>query len=230
MHMKIFALVFSLITIIAAGFLVKSWYERRETRAADARVRCGQVFGSDMGLPVYIRINKERRNLELLLKRESGWEVRKHYPILAMSGELGPKKAEGDYQAPEGYYEVYKRSLNPQSRFHLSFNIGYPNAYDRAQGYTGSFIMVHGGCSSIGCFSMGDDAIEEIYAMVEQALEKGQAFVPVQVYPFDMTDERMKREQNSPHYAFWSILAKGWAKSQLDHAPIKPAEDYTPSL
>ncbi len=206
--------------LLLAAFLYVMYFKGSSAPLSDAMRKSTPLLRADSGLPVYIRITKERRLLELLIQRESGWEVAKTYPILAMSGKLGPKKAEGDYQAPEGYYTVRKHSLNPNSKYHLSFNIGYPNSYDRAQGYTGSFIMVHGGCASIGCFSMGDAAIEEIYIMVEQALEKGQSFVPVQVYPFDMTEQRMKAEQTSPHYAFWASLAEGWRASKQSNAPV----------
>jgi murein L,D-transpeptidase YafK len=108
-----------------------------------------------------------------------------------MSGKLGPKLKEGDLQAPEGFYEVGKKQLNPMSRFHLSFNVGYPNAYDRYHGRTGSLIMVHGSNVSIGCFAMTDPVIEEIYLLVEAALKGGQEAVKVQVFPFRMTPEKM---------------------------------------
>ncbi len=218
MNMKF--LLLALLGLLLVAFVYIFFIKRSASPLTDALRKSTPLLVSDSGLPVYIRITKESRDLELFVQRETGWELVKTYPILAMSGELGPKKAEGDYQAPEGYYSVRKNSLNPNSRFHLSFNIGYPNSYDRAQGYTGSFIMVHGGCASIGCFSMGDEAIEEIYVMVEQALEKGQSAVPVQVYPFDMTEQRMHTEKNSPHYEFWASLAEGWRASQESNAPV----------
>ncbi len=181
-------------------------------------------LGEDMGRPVFLRITKESRQLELLVKRPKGWQVMKVYPILGMSGELGPKLKEGDGQAPEGFYSVVKGNMNPKSSYHLSFNIGYPNAYDRAQGRTGSFIMVHGSVYSIGCFAMGDDAIEEIYTMVDQALVKGQPSVPVQIYPFDMTAERMAAEGEHAHLAFWKYLQAGWLFTRVTNAPFVPSE------
>ena len=75
----------------------------------------------------------------------------KTYPICHYSGGLGPKLKEGDLQAPEGFYSVTKNKLNPNSRFHLSFNLGFPNALERSLGRTGSFLMIHGGCFSTGC-------------------------------------------------------------------------------
>ncbi len=173
------------------------------------------------GKPAFIRIIKEDLLLELWVQDpvEKRWRIIKSYPILGMSGTLGPKTAEGDYQAPEGFYAVRVGALNPKSRYHLSFNIGYPNAYDRSKGYTGSFIMVHGSDCSIGCFAMGDPAIEEIYYLVEQSLKKGQRSIPVQVYPFAMTEQRMEKEQDSPHYAFWREIQAGWLHTELEQQP-----------
>ncbi len=187
--------------------------------AALERTRDG--LGDDMGKPVFLRIVKEDLKLELWVKREKAWEIKKSYPILAMSGKLGPKKAEGDKQAPEGFYAVTKNALNPKSKFHLSFNIGYPNAYDKSLGRTGSFIMVHGRAVSIGCFAMGDDPIEEIYTMVAQALKAGQPSVPVEIYPFEMTEDRMKQESKSEHYKFWQYLLPGWQYTQKNKAPYQ---------
>ena len=100
------------------------------------------------------------------------------YPICRWSGRLGPKFREGDRQAPEGFYTVDAEQLNPNSRMHRSFNLGFPNAYDQAHGRTGSFLMVHGGCASIGCYAVTDPAVDEIWRMVTAALEQGQARFP----------------------------------------------------
>jgi murein L,D-transpeptidase YafK len=104
-------------------------------------------------------------------------------------------------------YAVKRAALNPQSSFHLSFNIGYPNAYDAARGRTGSHIMVHGSDVSVGCFAMTDAVIEEIYLLVEAALKAGQAEVPVLCFPFRFGAERLARaetkRQEQPWVAFW---------------------------
>ena len=114
-------------------------------------------------------------------------------------------------QAPEGFYSVTKSQLNPASSYHLAFNIGYPNEYDRAHQRTGSLIMVHGSNVSIGCFAMTDPVIEEIYLVVEAALNHGQERVPVHVFPFRMTEERMAnaRMQNDVWLGFWETLKEG---------------------
>lgn len=159
-----------------------------------------------LGQPAFIRIFKESRELELWIKDKSGrWQLFRNYPIATFSGTLGPKTREGDMQAPEGFYTVTRRQLNPASSYHLSFNIGYPNTYDLAHQRTGSLIMVHGSTVSIGCFAMTDPLIEEIYLVVEAALNNT-AEVPVHIFPFRMTDERMQKALGSPHLDFWQNL------------------------
>ena len=127
-----------------------------------------------------------------------------------MSGKLGPKLAEGDRQAPEGFYYVNRSRMKPDSTFHLAFNIGYPNSYDRAHNRTGSFIMVHGNQVSIGCFAMTDYWIEEIYTLCAEALKNGQPFFRVHIFPFRMTDERLAKESSNPWHPFWSNLKEGY--------------------
>ncbi|MEM8617038.1 MAG: L,D-transpeptidase family protein, partial [Pseudomonadota bacterium] len=141
------------------------------------------------GTETFIRIFKQENELELWLKapNENQYELSKTFPICAWSGALGPKLREGDGQSPEGFYRVGLGSLNPNSSFHLSFNLGFPNAYDRAHGRTGSYLMVHGACASIGCYAMTDAGIEEIYAAVETTLRSGQTAVSVHVFPFRLT-------------------------------------------
>jgi len=112
------------------------------------------------------------------------YEHLKDYIICASSGYLEPKLKEGDRQAPEGFYKVKKQQLNPHSKYHLSFNLGYPNKYDKAHKRTGTFLMVHGNCVSAGCYAMTDEKIEKIYALVEGALEHGQKYIDVHAFPF----------------------------------------------
>jgi murein L,D-transpeptidase YafK len=126
------------------------------------------------------------------------------------SGDFGPKVRTGDNQSPEGFYFVQPRQLNPNSRFYLSFNLGYPNAYDRAHGRTGDALMVHGNCVSIGCYAMTDRSIEEIYALADAALRNGQAFFQVHVFPFRLTAEKLFRHRESRWYTFWQNLKEGY--------------------
>ena len=190
--------------------------DRVTTARQHVMTRLGQHFGK----PVFIRIIKEDWELELWMKEpDNTWHILRIYEIEAMSGELGPKTAEGDEQAPEGFYRVYPRSMNPRSAYHLSFNIGYPNSYDRQLGRTGSFIMIHGGDESIGCFAMTDPIIEEIYTLVNEAFKAGTTCVPVQVYPFRMTPERMQQEADNRHIDFWNHLLPGWQHTENNNAP-----------
>ncbi|HHH37543.1 MAG TPA: murein L,D-transpeptidase, partial [Epsilonproteobacteria bacterium] len=167
-------------------------------------------LGAHIGDPVYIRIFKYTAELEMWIKTGDHYTLLHTYTICRQSGYLGPKQKEGDRQGPEGFYYVTKGRLNPNSRFHLSFNLGYPNRYDRAHHRTGSALMVHGDCVSIGCFAMTDEKIEEIYALVEEALENGQKYVRVHIFPFRMTEERMQQYRFSQWYDFWSNLKEGY--------------------
>jgi len=163
------------------------------------------------GETVYIRIFKEEKELEVWVKKRSGFILFKTYPICTYGGgTLGPKIRNGDGQAPTGFYYVKPNQLNPWSSYHLSFNIGYPNTYDRAHERTGSAIMVHGDCVSIGCYAMTDDGIDEIYAIVDAALSNGQSFFRVHLFPFRMTNENMKNHNDSSWYSMWENLKVGY--------------------
>jgi murein L,D-transpeptidase YafK len=188
---------------------------RRATRAeleASARLRPllnGQSL--TLGAPVCLRVFKEERVLEVWLKTEAGrFRLLKSYPICAFSGGLGPKLARGDGQSPEGFYAVRRAALNPNSSYHLSFDVGYPNAYDRAKGRTGSALMVHGACVSIGCYAMTDPAIEEIWTVMAAAFRNGQREIQVQLFPFRMSAESLARRRSDRWYDFWEDLKRGF--------------------
>jgi murein L,D-transpeptidase YafK len=179
--------------------------------------------GLGPGAPVFIRIFKSERELELwVLDAAAGkYALFRKYPIQKSSGTLGPKMKEGDRQAPEGFYSIRPEALNPLSRFNLSFDIGYPNDYDRSLGRTGNQIMVHGGASSVGCFAMGDDAIEEIYTLIEAALRAGQPSVPLHVYPFRMDAAGMAAHAEPQWAPFWANLEEGYAFFETNRVPPK---------
>lgn len=175
-----------------------------------------------LGQHAFVRVFKESRELELWLRDATQtWKRFRTYPIACFSGTLGPKRREGDMQAPEGFYAVTPAQLNPASNYHLAFNIGYPNAYDRALERTGSFIMVHGDEVSVGCFAMTDVLIEEIYLVVAAALENGQPEVPVHCFPFRMTEARMAqaRPEGSEWLPFWQNLREGYDRFETLHLP-----------
>ena len=162
------------------------------------------------GSPIYIRIFKTERELELWIDNGRRYLLFRTYPICTFSGNLGPKLREGDRQSPEGFYAVGPAQLNPASQFHLSFNLGYPNAYDRAHSRTGSALMVHGNCVSIGCYAMTDRYIEEIYTLADAALRNGQPQFKVHVFPFKMVPETLAKHRTSPWYSFWQELKAGY--------------------
>ena len=178
-----------------------------------------ESVSAKIGDPLFIRIFKEESLLEVWIRSGTEYQYLKNYFICAYSGDLGPKLEEGDRQSPEGFYKVKKHQLNPNSKFHLSFNLGYPNKYDRANERTGSFLMVHGNCVSDGCYAMTDDKIEEIYALVEGALQKGQKYVQVHAYPFRMTEENMALNSESEWYDFWVNLKEGYDYFEAEKLP-----------
>ena len=180
------------------------------TRVAPSLVGQLQFRGLSYGSPVFIRIFKSERELELWVKGDGGYELFRTYAVAAMSGKLGPKLREGDRQAPEGFYYVPPSRMNPNSRFHLSMNLGYPNGYDRGHRRTGSALMIHGGNASIGCFAMTDPKIEEIYALTEAALRNGQSFFRVHCFPFRMNSANMKKHASSQWHSFWVNLKEGY--------------------
>ena len=161
----------------------------------------GPAGTGQLGSPVFVRIFKREGALELYVRQNGRFALKKTYQVCKMSGRVGPKLKSGDYQAPEGFYQVTARQLNPNSQYHLAFNVGYPNAFDRQNGRTGSAIMVHGDCVSIGCFAMTNKGIEEIYGYVAAALKNGQREVPVHIFPFRMSEGAIARESGGGGFA-----------------------------
>ena len=160
--------------------------------------------------PILVRAFKEESELEVWKQDGNGqYALLKTYAICRWSGELGPKIKQGDRQAPEGFYNVTPAQMNPNSQYYLSFNLGYPNAFDRSHGRTGSHLMVHGDCSSAGCYSMTDAQMGEIFALGRESFFGGQRSFQVQAYPFRMTPTNLARHRNSPHLAFWKMLKEG---------------------
>lgn len=161
--------------------------------------------------PILIRIFKKESELEVWKQDRSGkFALLRTYPMCRWSGRLGPKTKNGDRQAPEGFYSVTPALMNPKSQYYLSFNIGYPNQLEQALGYTGEAIMVHGACSSSGCFALTDEGVAEIYAVAREAFKGGQAAFQVQVFPFRMTPANMAVHREDPNIAFWRNLEEGY--------------------
>jgi murein L,D-transpeptidase YafK len=176
--------------------------------------------GMNARSPILMRAYKKESELELWKQDASGeYKLLKTFPMCRWSGQLGPKKTEGDRQVPEGFYAITPQQLNPNSSFYLSFNVGYPNTYDRAFSRTGSHIMVHGACSSRGCFSMTDEQIAEIYALTREAFGGGQKAVQLQSFPFRFTPQNLARYRADEHMPFWKNLKEG-----ADHFDVTKRE------
>jgi murein L,D-transpeptidase YafK len=161
--------------------------------------------------PLLVRIFKEESELEVWKEDRSGrFALLKTYPICRWSGELGPKFQVGDHQAPEGFYTITPDLMNPNSNYYLAINTGYPNTYDRANGRTGEFLMIHGDCKSVGCYAMTDEQIAEIYALARESFFGGQKSFQIQAYPFHMTPLNLARHRDSTHMPFWKMLKQGY--------------------
>lgn len=175
------------------------------------KARLNQM-GSDAKQPMLIRIFKRESELEVWkkVKKTGKFEHFRTYKICAWSGELGPKFREGDRQSPEGFYDVTPGLMNPRSNYFLAFNLGFPNRFDRAHGRTGSNIMVHGDCSSRGCYAMTDEKIGEIYALARETFKGGSKSFQVQVFPFRMNAENLAEFSDSKHMSFWRDIKVGY--------------------
>jgi murein L,D-transpeptidase YafK len=174
----------------------------------------------DLQSPILVRLFKSEAELEVWKQDRSGrFALLKTYPICRWSGDLGPKVREGDRQAPEGFYSISPAQMNPQSAYYLSFNTGFPNAFDRSLGRTGSELMVHGDCSSRGCYAMTDEQIAEIYSLGRESFFGGQRAFQFQAYPFKMTPVNMAKHRNNPNMPFWRMIKEGY-----DHFEITKQE------
>ena len=178
----------------------------------------------DRQAPLMIRIFKEEGTLEVWkADRSDRFQLVKSYKICAWSGKLGPKMKEGDRQAPEGFYPLFPHQLNPNSKYYLAINTGYPNQYDRANGHSGSHLMIHGACSSAGCYSMTDEQMLEIFAFARDSFRGGQKSVQLQAFPFRMTAENMARHRDNPHIEFWKMLKVGYDNFHVTKRPPEVA-------
>jgi murein L,D-transpeptidase YafK len=164
-----------------------------------------------VGAHLFVRVFKEENQMEVWLQQAYGPYVHfRTYNICSRSGVLGPKFLEGDRQAPEGFYMVARHQMNPKSQYHLAFNLGFPNAYDKSLGRTGSHLMVHGGCSSSGCYAITDEHIEELFALAREAFLYGQKEFPVHAFPFRMTDYNMLKYVGHAYASYWFNLKQGY--------------------
>jgi murein L,D-transpeptidase YafK len=178
-----------------------------------------QARGLKRGDPVFIRVFKSEMTLELWMKQGDGFALFASYPICYWSGRLGPKLQTGDRQAPEGFYTVSRGQLNPNSHWHRAFDLGFPNLFDRAQGRSGAYLMVHGGCSSVGCYAMTNAVVGEMWTLVTAALDAGQQRFHVQIFPFRLTDARLRAYEGNQWAGFWRELKPGYDLFEASHIP-----------
>lgn len=197
---------------------------RHNVPLAKAAVERLAEIGSSPGEAMVVRVYKQSSELEVWKRTSSGdYALFKTYPICKWSGALGPKIREGDYQSPEGFYDITPALMNPKSAYWLSFNVGFPNKFDQVWGRTGTNLMVHGDCKSVGCFAMTDEGIKEIYALARESFRGGNRSFQLQLLPFRMTDANMGLNAASPHALFWQNLKQGTDMFEATRRP--PAWD-----
>ena len=222
---KTIAVLFALSLSACARFDVDA---RRGLAPQNASlIAATEKVGATSKSPTLIRIFKESKELELWKMNKDGkFELVRIYDICAFSGDLGPKRKEGDRQAPEGFYSITSGNLNYNSIRFLSINTGFPNNYDQAHTATGSSLMIHGGCDSAGCYAIEDGPMQEVFTSVRDSLRAGQKSVQLQIYPFRMSRWAMYNNSNNTNFDFWSQLKVGYdkfelTKQQLDVTVIK---------
>ena len=227
MRLKVLATV-SLLAVAAAGCTnetldtvdIKSVKNKVEYQLSGKVLQKMASLNIDRLAPVMVRIFKEEGTLEVWkADRANRFQMLKSYKICAWSGKLGPKRKEGDRQAPEGFYPLSRQHLNPNSNYYLAINTGFPNSYDRANNASGSHLMIHGACSSSGCYSMTDEQMLEIFAFARDAFKGGQEAVQLQAFPFRMTAENMARHRDNPNIEFWKMLKVGYDHFEVTKRP-----------
>lgn len=217
-----------------AAFLILAWLavglaacsslikgdNRHNQPLSSATVSALKSMGSSPGEAMVVRIFKEEKTLEIWKRTSSGqFKFFKKYEICAYSGDLGPKFKEGDRQSPEGFYTITPGLMNPKSNYYLAFNTGFPNKFDRSWGRTGSDLMVHGDCSSRGCYAMTDEGIAEIYALARESFKGGNTSFQLQIFPFRMTAANLAKQSTSEHLGFWKNIKEGYDLFELTKTP-----------
>lgn len=197
---------------------------RHNIPLAPALVKALHDMGSSPGEAMVVRIFKKEEQLEVWKRTSSGqYKMLKTYEICSYSGDLGPKFREGDYQSPEGFYTITPGLMNPKSNYYLAFNTGFPNKFDRANGRSGSNLMVHGDCKSVGCYAMTDAGIAEIYALARETFKGGNPSFQVQIFPFRMTTASLAQNAQNQHIEFWKNIKEGYDYFDVTKTP--PAWD-----
>jgi murein L,D-transpeptidase YafK len=227
--MRVF-ITFCLLFAVLATSACSTTYQKRRSFPA-VRKAYSQNFsvirtemaikGLELGSPLMVRAFKSEMEMEVwaLNKYTGRYDLFKTSPICQKSGTLGPKLKQGDLQTPEGFYYTTAERLNPNSKYFLSFDMGYPNEYDRSLGRTGDALMIHGGCVSEGCLAMTDKQIGEIYVMLDETFKREIERVPIHIFPFRMTAENMALRANSQWMPFWGNLKEGYDYFEMNRVP-----------
>lgn len=185
-------------------------------------------FGNQFSM--VINAYKSEGKLEVWLKANTGksYKLFRSYDFCAHSGTLGPKVIEGDGQTPEGFY--YINVFNPMSNFHLSLGVNYPNSVDKVRTgkdrKTGGDVYIHGNCVTVGCIPLTDEKIKEVYILGVEARNTGQERIPVNIYPFKMTNENLKKYsvQFPAQASFWKSLQPGYLAFEQNKYPTEIRE------
>lgn len=219
---RLFALLLSLLAV--TSFLAACGGPSVNAKAnkplSSAAVQKLSLMGSSPGEAMMIRIFKESSELEVWKRtRDGSFKLFESYDICTWSGELGPKVKEGDRQAPEGFYTITPGLMNPNSSYYLAFNTGFPNKFDRAWGRTGANLMVHGDCSSAGCYAMTDAQIAEIYALARETFKGGNTNFQLQIYPFRMTPANIAKHASNANLPFWNNIKEGYDSFEVSRRP-----------
>jgi murein L,D-transpeptidase YafK len=222
------ALLWLVLFLVASGNFLKGTFQEEQNRyprvraaRGRAQARLEELF-KKVGLAypprrIFLRLFKLEAECELWAAGTPTGQLSKikTYSICALSGELGPKRREGDLQVPEGFYHI--SAFNPWSNFHLSLKINYPNGSDRILGdrrHPGGDIFIHGSCVTIGCVPLRDDPIEEVYLVAVDARDHGQDHIPVHIFPRRMRNAQagagITDAADPVLQGFWQNLREGF--------------------
>ncbi|RSK51477.1 L,D-transpeptidase family protein [Hymenobacter rigui] len=196
---------------------VRAAYSAYETATATLLRRNGLAPGR---LELFLRAFKVGRRVEAWGRNagEGQFVLLRTFRLAGTSGTLGPKRQAGDGQIPEGFYTINR--FNPDSKYHLSLGLDYPNAADQFRaGFRdpGNDIFIHGSNETIGCLPITDEGIRELYVLAVEARSAGQASIPVHIFPFELTADNLARRMASPHLGFWQQLAVGYEAFEATH-------------
>jgi murein L,D-transpeptidase YafK len=172
------------------------------------------------GSPIYLRLIKAQKRLEVWVQKRGAAFVRlRAYRICGTSAPLGPRRTGSAPQQPEGFYVLGPANLRPHPIAYLGMDIGWPNSFDRAQGWRGATSLLQAGCASEPHFGLTDQDLEEVYTLVHGALSGGQVGVPLHIFPFAMGALAMISNNNGPNAAFWRDLEPAWRAFERTKKP-----------